>query len=159
MKKLVFTIAIMLGFTVCVVAQPRSIGGRIGYGFDAAYQHSVGDNRISLEVGLPGFSGIEAAATYDWVFPINSWDNAGSWNWYAGVGAGVGYRWYYSTYVNPDISVGVAGRIGVEYNFEFPLTLSVDWRPIIGPRFDLDGGTYFYTYGLYGFGVSARYRF
>ncbi len=112
---------------------------------------------VEVEVGLPGFFGVEAAATYDWIFPIRSWQEKGEWNWYAGVGAGAGYFWPASGYV------GAAGRIGVEYNFWFPLQLSFDWRPIVGPVFSFGGATAvkFNAGGLYAGAIAfgIRYKF
>ena len=147
--------ALMLGIAFAANAQPRAIGGRIGSGLELTYQHSLGNNMVQLDFGLPGFNGLEAAATYDWIFPINSWQEQGSWNWYAGVGAGLGMYGF-----NDIIGyVGVAGRIGVEYNFWFPMNISLDWRPVIGPSFGK--GTAFYSEGLYlgGIALSVRYLF
>ena len=111
---------------------------------------------VQLDFGLPGFYGLEAAATYDWIFPINSWQEQGSWNWYAGVGAGLGM------YGFNDITgfVGVAGRIGVEYNFWFPMNISLDWRPLIGPYFNHNGAG-FNSLGIFqgGIALSVRYLF
>ncbi len=163
MKKIALLFVFAVAMATAAFAQPRAIGARIGYGFEASYQHSMGENNmIEVELGLPGFNAIEAAATYDWLNPgglMIPWENKGSWNWYAGVGAGVGYNWgtwWYSPYAFG----GVAGRVGVEYNFEFPLQLSVDWRPVIG----VEGNKYgvdFYADGLYSgaIAVAARYIF
>lgn len=159
MKKKGLLAAMLLMFAaVAAYAQPRAIGGRLGAGLEVSYQHSLGEsNMVSADLGLGyfGWAGIEAAATYDWIFPITSWQEKGSWNWYAGVGAGVGgyfSGWNYGY-------VGVAGRIGVEYNFWFPLQLSLDWRPIVGPGFWNDGVD-FNTHGLYsGIALGVRYLF
>lgn len=155
MKKII-VIAIALFTAAALYAQPRAIGGRIGYGLELSYQHSLGDNMVQLDFGLPGFYGLEAAATYDWIFPINSWQEQGTWNWYAGVGAGLGM------YGFNDITgfVGVAGRIGVEYNFWFPMNISLDWRPVIGPNFN-SAGARFNTLGIFqgGIALSVRYLF
>ena len=159
MKKLLVLVALIAMSAVAVNAQKRAIGARLGYGLEFSYQHNMGEkNMLEVEVGLPAFSGIEAAATYDWLFPISSWQEAGSWNWYAGVGAGAGYSWLWG-WGNYGY-VGVAGRLGIEYNFVFPLSLSLDWRPIFGPRFG-SGNIGFYDGGLY-YGAIAwgiRYRF
>ena len=159
MKKLLVLVALIAISAVAVNAQKRAIGARFGYGADFSYQHNMGEkNMLEVEVGLPAFAGIEAAATYDWLFPISSWKEAGSWNWYAGVGAGAGYSWLWG-WGNYGY-VGVAGRLGIEYNFDFPLSLSLDWRPIFGPRFG-SGNIGFYHGGLY-YGAIAwgiRYRF
>ena len=154
MKKFIIVCAATLLAVVAVNAQPRAIGGRVAYGVGFSYQHSMGlDNMISVDVDFPGYSGgIGAAATYDWIFPITSWTQKGEWNWYAGAGAGFGFAW-------PEVvkheeagiktrtsaggfNIGVAGRIGVEYNFWFPLQLSVDWRPVIGPAIAWSKVTY-----------------
>ena len=124
--------------------------------FELTYQHTLGNNMLELDFGLPGFYGLEAAATYDWIFPINSWQEQGSWNWYAGVGAGLGmYGFDHITGF-----VGVAGRIGVEYNFWFPMNISLDWRPVIGPNFN-SAGARFNTFGIFqgGIALSVRYLF
>ena len=144
MKKFI-VIAIALFTAAAVYAQPRAIGGRLGY-----------NNMLELDFGLPGFYGLEAAATYDWIFPINSWQEQGSWNWYAGVGAGLGmYGFDHITGF-----VGVAGRIGVEYNFWFPMNISLDWRPLIGPYFNHNGAG-FNSFGIFqgGIALSVRYLF
>lgn len=164
MKKFLMCVIIALGAVVCANAQPRAIGGRIGYGIDFSYQHTLGDNRVNLEVGFPSFHGINAACTYDWIFPITSWQEKGSWNWYAGVGAGLGFYFPYSNHddYKGSMNVGVAGRIGVEYNFWFPLQLSLDWRPVVGPAFHFGehGGVGFGSAGLYdGIAIGVRYLF
>lgn len=145
MKKFIIVCAATLLAVVAVNAQPRAIGGRVAYGVGFSYQHSMGlDNMISVDVDFPEYSGgIGAAATYDWIFPITAWTQKGEWNWYAGAGAGFGFAWpvvekhevagIKTRTSAGGFNIGVAGRIGVEYNFWFPLQLSVDWRPVIGP--------------------------
>ena len=154
MKKFIIVCAATLLAVVAVNAQPRAIGGRVAYGVGFSYQHSMGlDNMISVDVDFPGYNGgIGAAATYDWIFPITAWSQKGEWNWYAGVGAGFGFAW--PEVVKQEMAgiktrssvggfnIGVAGRIGVEYNFWFPLQLSVDWRPVIGPAIAWSNVTY-----------------
>ena len=156
MKKILVLVALIAISAGAINAQKRAIGARLGYGADFSYQHNMGEkNMLEVDAGLPGFFGVEAAATYDWLFPISSWQEAGNWNWYAGVGAGAGFNWFWGYGF-----VGVAGRLGIEYNFDFPLSLSLDWRPIFGPRFG-SGNIGFYDGGLY-YGAIAwgiRYRF
>ena len=164
MKKLVLLSLFVVAMATAAFAQPRAIGGRIGYGFEVSYQHSLGEeNMITADLGLAGL-GLEAAATYDWLNPgglMIPWENKGQWNWYAGVGAGLGiYGFQY-----PLFFAGAAGRVGVEYNFWFPLQLSVDWRPIlgigIGDRGDTSSNVWFNEYGLFqgGIAIGARYIF
>ena len=160
MKKKGLLAALLLLFAATAAyAQPRAIGGRLGGQFEVSYQHALGSaNMVQAELGIGAlwYPGIEAAATYDWIFPINSWQYKGEWNWYAGVGAGIGGYWNHGYGVG---YVGVAGRIGVEYNFWFPLQLSLDWRPLIGPGFN-DEGVGFNNIGLYsGIALGVRYLF
>ena len=141
MKRFLIACAATLLAVVAVNAQPRAIGGRLAYGVGFSYQHSVGmDNMLSLDVDFPGYTGgIAPTVTYDWIFPITAWTEKGEWNWYAGVGGGLGFLWPETVkYTGGKTTYGgfyfgVAGRIGVEYNFWFPLQLSVDWRPLVGP--------------------------
>jgi hypothetical protein len=160
MKKLVLLSLFMVAMATAAFAQPRAIGGRLGYGFEVSYQHTLSEeNMVSVDLGLPGFGGLEAAATYDWLNPgglMIPWEEKGEWNWYAGVGAGAGF------YGFSDIRgfVGAAGRIGVEYNFWFPLQLSLDWRPLVGAYFN-EAGAGFNTDGLFygGIALGVRYLF
>ena len=160
MKKITLLFLFVVAMTTAAFAQPRAIGARIGYGFEASYQHSLGEkNMVTVDLGLPAFYGLSAAATYDWINPgdlMIPWENKGTWNWYAGVGASAGFYGY-----NYIVGFGgVAGRIGVEYNFWFPLQLSVDWRPTIGVV-GAEGSAIFNTDGLYAgaIAVGARYTF
>ncbi|MCQ2351247.1 MAG: hypothetical protein MJ003_04660 [Paludibacteraceae bacterium] len=184
-KNLLLVMAMLLMSTVAAIAQPRAIGGRIGSGFEFSYQHTVGSNFVSLDAGLiygvaslcnatangvhmpdfhgtSGMVGVETVATYNWLFPIKAWKHKGAWNWYAGVGAGIGYmRLHNSNYYGADSGfAGFAGRVGFEYNFWFPLQLSFDYRPIIGPCFDKYSVMYNLT-GLYAGAIclGVRYKF
>lgn len=159
-----------LGFVVAFVsiaaianAQPRAIGGNIGYGFDISYQHSLGEkNMIDLSVSIPAFHGVGAAATYDWINPFNTavpWDKKGEWNWYMGVGAGAGAYYLFNPYLKPAWYVGAVGHIGIEYQFWFPMSLSLDWRPNFGV-YGWGSDVYFNTHGLYtGITLGIRYLF
>ena len=157
MKKLSFLIIVLLATCTIALAQPRAIGGRLSYSIGVSYQHSFGEkNMLQLDLEFPGFMfGAQATATYNWIFPIKSWTGPGSWNLYAGVGAGAGFNWW-SAYG----WAGVAGMFGAEYNFKFPLQLFADFRPVIGPSF---GRNYvgFDLWPLYSntIGIGARYRF
>ncbi len=153
MKKIILGVVFVVGVVAAVQAQPRAIGGRLGYGIEASYQHSFGSNMLQADLGLPGFHSIAGTVTYDWIWSIDSWKEKGEWNWYAGVGGGAGFSWWGNW-----AFLGVAGMVGVEYNFWFPLQLSLDYRPLIGPHFG-GGGAGFYHWGLWDFALSVRYKF
>ena len=168
MKKSLFLTAFMvvLGATMAY-AQPRAIGGRLGAFDGVSYQHGFGDsNMLEIEAGfnfgthlgnrIDGSTNgtkwisyghnIQVAATYDWIDPFNAtfpWDHKGEWHWYLGVGAAGGFGWDVVTSVGSAAGnwgfVGAAGRAGVEYDFWFPLQLSIDWRPTLGLGLADDG--------------------
>lgn len=161
MKKSIFLVAVLALVSVATaVAQPRAIGANIGYGIDVSYQHSLGEaNMIDLSVNIPFFNGIGATCTYDWVNPFGTaipWNEKGEWNWSLGVGAGGGIYGFSA----PSWYVGAVGHVGVEYNFWFPLQLSVDWRPNIGIVGINGAGIDFNGSGLYsGITLGVRYLF
>ncbi len=159
MKKFILVAVMAIASVAYAAAQPRAIGGNIGYGFSVSYQHNLGEkNMIDLAVELPGFSGIGATCTYDWIDPFNTsipWSEQGEWHWAMGVGAGLGmYGW------NGTVGyAGAVGHIGVAYDFWFPMELSIDWRPNIGAAFSRNAAI-FNTGGLYtGIQLGIRYLF
>lgn len=159
MKKYLF-LAMLVVASVMAYAQPRAIGGNLGSGVGFSYQHSFGEsNMLDVAASIPvinGF-GIGGSVTYDWIDPFNApvpWNEKGEWHWYMGVGGGAGMY----QFNNPKWFAGVVGHIGIEYDFWFPLQLSVDWRPNIGVSNYYNN--WFNLGGLYG-GVSlgVRYKF
>ena len=82
------------------------------------------------------------AAYFDWMFGLN--DGPTGLKFYPGVGP--------ELYFGNDFNIGVAGDFGVEYSFDFPLTIGLDWRP--GVMFTNDIG---FHSGNWGF--IARFRF
>lgn len=127
MRKLVFTLSIMLSVVFFANAQAKgnAIGIRTGYSdSEISFQHALGDaNRLELGLGTNYLWGATLTGVYQWVWDLSSL--APGFNWYAGGGAALGLH------SSSSFGVGVMGQIGVEYNFEFPLQLSLDYRPII----------------------------
>ena len=82
------------------------------------------------------YNGFKLAGLYQWV-----WDLDGDFNWYAGVGGGVGSYSFDNNAIDDETFVFAAGDIGIEYNFDIPLQLALDFRPELGfgdYRDDLD---------------------
>lgn len=157
MKKALVVIAAVLGFAVMASAQPKAVGGRLGYGLEASYQHYLGCPNfleVNAGLGLVGGAGFTATGTYNFMFAQPSWTSRGSWGWYAGPGITLGSTNYHD---DNHFFFGVVGQLGLEYEFWFPLQLSADIRPAFGL---CDGG--FWTDGLYGSFIpmiSVRYSF
>jgi len=159
MKKIILTLALVVSMVSAVKAQAdnKAIGLRLGGGFgggaEISYQQPLDKtNRLEVDLGLNSW-GFGLNGIYQWVWDLS--DLGEGFNWYAGVGAGVGtYNFNYGNdiHANRDFSIGVLGQVGLEYKFEIPLTLSLDYRPGIYfvPSFN---GTYD------GICLGARYRF
>ena len=151
MKKIILVAALVLGFAAAAAAQPRAIGIRGGFGAGVSYQHTVGANFIDADLGFG--NGLNLAATYNWMLAQPQWTSRGEWGVYAGPGAALGLGFGDASFFN----VGVAGEVGLEYTFWFPLQLSVDIRPQLG--LVTAGGAS--TFGLWGWypTLAVRYRF
>ena len=78
------------------------------------------------------------------------WTSQGEWGFYAGPGVAVGLGLGEASY----FSLAVAGMVGLEYTFNFPLQLSLDVRPQIGLGF----GGHGLHWGLMP-ALGVRYRF
>ena len=149
MKKMILVAAMMLGVAVAAIAQPRAVGIRGGYGIEASYQHTLGDKFVQADLGLLGH-GFNLAGTYNWMLAKPQWTDRGEWGFYAGPGASIGFG------VTNTAHVAVAGLVGLEYTFWFPVQLSVDIRPQFG--LDFGNGVGFHASGYWPT-LSVRYRF
>lgn len=130
-------------FGIAISAQAQDIsknalglrlGDNDGFGGEISYQRGLGDNnRLELDLGWRNSNDVDAfklTGLYQWV-----WNIEGGFNWYAGLGGGLG-SWSYDRrignvrYEDSGTFVYAAGDIGIEYNFdEAPIQLSLDFRP------------------------------
>ena len=160
MKKLLFTSTLLLGFMFCANAQNISenalglrLGSNDGFGSEISYQRRLSsNNRLELDLGWRNGNNVDAVKVtglYTWVWNIDQ-----GFNWYAGFGGGLG-SW--NTNINGFKDSGTfayaAGDIGIEYNFDFPLQISLDLRPEIGGH-----GYYENNYGS-DIALGLRYKF
>jgi hypothetical protein len=137
MKKLFLLSIAFFGFTALIQAQdisPNALGLRLGdsdgFGAEVSYQRGLGDNnRLEFDLGWRSgnnYDGFKLAGLYQWV-----WNIDGGFNWYAGVGGGVG-SYSFNNDTNDETFVFAAGDIGIEYDFDIPLLISLDFRPELG---------------------------
>lgn len=152
MKKIILVAAMVLGFAVAAIAQPRAIGLRAGWGAELSYQHDLGGNFIQADLGLNTFNAINVTAVYNFMIARPQWTEEGEWGFYAGPGAGVGMS-FGTKDSEGYFHVAVAGMVGLEYTFWFPLQISLDVKPAIG--FGIDHGLH---WGLMP-ALGVRYRF
>ena len=156
MKKIILTLTIFMGMTYVLNAQVvnKAIGLRLGsgfgYGAELSYQQPLAKtNRLELDLGLNTW-GFGLNGIYQWVWDLSAL--ADGFNWYAGVGAGIGSYNFIGTNGISNFSIGALGQVGIEYKFEIPLTLSLDYRP----------GLYFlngFNSSYDGICIAGRYRF
>lgn len=155
MKKLILVAALVLGFAAAASAQPRALGLRLGYGAELSYQHTLSDtNFIEADLGLGNFAYLNLAATYNFMIAQPEWTSTGTWGFYAGPGVALGAG-------SGIFNIGVAGQVGLEYTFDFPLQLSLDLRPQLGLVSATVEGVSTRTFGLWGWypHLGIRYRF
>ena len=154
MKKIILIAAMALGFAVAASAQPRAIGARIGNGAEISYQHTLGRNFLEVDGGLgiplDGTLNVGATGIYNFMIAQPSWTDRGDWGFYAGPGAGFGLGMGETNFFN----LSVAGMVGLEYTFWFPLQLSIDLRQNVGIGFNGHG-----DWNHTSIGLGVRYRF
>ena len=127
------------------------LGSNRGFGSEISYQKKLNsENRAEFNLGWRSNNSVNAIklnGMYQWVWVIEQ-----GFNWYAGVGGGLGSFSNNTTNSN-GIFLFAAGDIGIEYNFDFPLQASLDLRPEIG------GSGYFENnYGT-DIALGIRYKF
>lgn len=135
MKKIIVGLSLFIGSIYTVNAQNIAdnaiglrFGGGNGVGGEISYQKALGENnRLEVNLGLANeFTNFKATGLYEWVWNIEE-----QFNWYAGFGGGI---------VSANgTGIYAAGVIGVEYDFNAPVLLSIDYRPEIGIAGGLDG--------------------
>jgi hypothetical protein len=136
MKKMILTLALVAGMmsTLSAQSEKNAIGLRFGNGGEITFQSTLSTtNRLELTLGLnswdnnQGYSGFGLTGIYQWVWNLD--ELAPGFKWYAGLGPQIG-SWsgdHNSDYKG--FALGIAGQVGIEYNFNIPLQLSLDYRP------------------------------
>ena len=166
MKKIVIALVEIVALSSSAMAQAGSenyaIGARIGYGYagldaEASFMWGIGPNlnRIEMDLGFNYYysygdsyshPGLQFTAAYHW-----RWNIVKGLHWYVGPGATIG-TWFSKKL---PFSFGVGGQVGLEYDFDAPIQLTLDYRPMIN----------FHPWSNYwghyndSFCVGVRYRF
>jgi len=143
LKKLLLILSVL--FALVTVSSAQELGIRFGdatggnVAVDAVF--SLGSwSRVHGDVSF-GNSGVGVDLLWDFIYQPLSGE---AFNWYAGVGPFV--------WIGDPFQLGVVGELGLEYRFQFPLSLSADWRP----SFRIIDNT---DFSASGFGLNVRYIF
>jgi hypothetical protein len=135
MKKIILSAFMLIGLAFSAQAQDISdnalglrLGDNDGFGGEISYQRALSsNNRLELDLGWRNSNSVDAfklTGVYQWV-----WNIDGGFNWYAGVGGGLG-SWNNKDFDDNGTFVFAAGDLGIEYGFdEVPIQLSLDIRP------------------------------
>ena len=173
MKKALLTLTLIVAVSSFAMAQPRTIGARLGIAEEFSYQHGIGyDCMFDISAGVENvwsqYRSATATIMFDWIF---NW--GGNFSLYLGPGLGATYG--FGTYwddVEPDSPIlditqkkkfGLlfGAQVGVEYAFDIPLTLSLDVRPmgnLLSFSSFRDNPSYIVA-RLVNVGIGIRYRF
>ena len=96
------------------------------WGAEASYQlYLKGIRRLEMDFGTMSSSTwdiLQATVIYQWCFL-----QVGGLTLYAGPGAGIGYANY--GYGEDKFFGVIAGNVGIDYTFKFPIQLALDYRP------------------------------
>jgi hypothetical protein len=85
---------------------------------------------------------VAVGAYFDWLFTLS--EGPSGLKFYPGVGP--------ELYFHDGFDIAAAGDFGVEYSFDFPLTIGIDWRP----HFMLSNN---FQFNSNNWGIFARFRF
>ena len=142
MKNLLLVIAAVM--LISSVASAQELGIRFGdvTGGDVAVDGVFALGEFSRVHGDVSFgNGVGIDLLWNFVYRPLSGEAL---NWYAGAGPYV--------VIDDPFWLGVVGEIGLEYRFQFPVSVSADWRPSFSIIEDTD-------FHAGGFGVNVRYIF
>jgi hypothetical protein len=141
MKKLTLIAAFMM---ITTIASAQEVGARWGdvTGGDVAVDAVFSLGKFSRVHGDISFgNGVGVDLLWNFIYrPLGG----EALNWYAGVGP-------YAVFDDP-FTLGIVGELGLEYRFNFPISVSADWRP----SFRIIDNTDFHAGG---FGLNVRYIF
>ncbi|MDM9631668.1 hypothetical protein [Robiginitalea aurantiaca] len=133
------------------------LGDSDGFGAEISYQKSLTrSSRLEFDMGwrdTRNYNAFKLVGLHQWVRNLD-----GNFNWFYGVGGGIGnvnFNEDYDTDSNGGFFLFAAGDIGIEYNFDIPLLLSVDFRPEIG-IIGYDGFTDNFNFDI---ALGIRYQF
>lgn len=128
-----FVVCLLSGTAAFAQVQPHALGLRFGggdgFGTEVSYQHGLSSStRLEADLGFytsSDFNRMRITGLHQWV-----WSIQGGLNWYAGLGAGIGHA--SNKHEANEFILDLDGNIGLEYQFDVPLQVTLDLRPSFG---------------------------
>ena len=140
-KNLLFAAFLFIAVNTLQGQSNWELGGRFGHNFALDMTIPFASPRLHPAVYFD--NNVSFGLYFDWLFDLEG-DAPTGFRVYPGVGP--------EFYFYNGFDVAAAGDFGVEYSFDFPLTLAFDWRPHImlteNMHFNADN-----------WGLVARFRF
>ena len=139
MKKLFLLSFALIGFMLTTNAQniaDNAIGLRLGdsngLGAEISYQRKLSEtNRLEADLGWrngDNYNAFQLTGLYQWVQSLDA-----NFNWFVGAGGGLAsFDGKDELKGTDETEIFIAGDIGIEYDFEIPLLISLDFRPTLG---------------------------
>lgn len=130
MKKFFLALVAVVAMAFAGNAQ-QAIGLRLNggqfLGGELSYQRDMGANRLELDLGIDfdNLRHIDLTGIYQW-----KWNIVDKLDWYAGIGAQARFHNHHDHEGDGGIGLGIGGQIGIQYTLPFPITISVDARPM-----------------------------
>ncbi|KGL63415.1 hypothetical protein [Polaribacter sp. Hel1_85] len=133
LKTILFSTILLMSATISAQDISKNalglrVGDNDGFGGEISYQRYVSNNnRLEFDLGYRNSNDVDAfklVGLYQWVYAIDN-----NFNWFVGAGAGVGS---FDSLDNNGAFILAAADLGIEYNFNIPLIMSLDIRPELG---------------------------
>lgn len=141
MKNLtIITFFLLFSFSSLKAQSNWEIGGR--FGSDFAIDITVPFKSVRLHPAIYFDNTVWMGLYFDWLYAIEG--DASGLKFYPGVGP--------ELFFSDGLDIAVAGNFGMEYSFDFPLTIGIDWRP----RFMISDS---FKFNSSNWGIFARFRF
>lgn len=142
MKRILISLIALVALTTAARAQDNTFGVRAGYGAafgaELSYQGFISDiNRIEIDLGAR-FGRNYVRDEVSVVYPTSAALSViYHWHWFLvggfGIYVGPGVQ---ATIAGAGFGLGLGGQVGLDYQFDAPFQLSLDFRPmyaLVGP--------------------------
>ena len=140
---------ILIGLFLCLLSQPAELKAQANW--EVGFRFNDRGGQIDMTIPLAAsprlhpamyFNRFGIGTYFDWMFALSG--GPSGLKFYPGVGP--------EFFFEGSFDFHIAGDFGVEYSFDFPLTIGFDWRP----GFEVTEG-FDFKYGNRG--ILARFRF